>query len=118
MRTNRQSTCSGCRSNIEKGTFKLLYDCDVDHRDVHRSNWRNYLWRYYHIERDCLRDMVARRGPWRSPGFTTGDCEIVTDIAPLPRAAGETADARAAGTNVAEMKARLELASAMVASPE
>ena len=53
-----------------------------------------------------------------SPGFETGGCDIVPDIAPLPRVVGDTADARAVATNVNVMKVSLELTRAMVASPE
>ena len=91
-RTNRRSTCFTCRGEIVARNFRVLFHPDPAGVPDLRV-WRHTFWRYFHISRNCL--------PLGSEAPVPSLDNVTVDIAPLPRACHESAEARATATQAA-----------------
>ena len=118
-RSNRQAKCHECGLHIGKSEFMLIYHPNPS-RLPPSQRWQAILWKYYHINRDCMRDLppqlrVGYAGSERDGSSTATILQsrgwsMITDVAPLPRSAGETRDAREAATIAAVHLANGEFA--------
>ena len=104
-RSGRQATCSTCREAIGKWKFRLIYSPHPKTLPASRK-WSTVLWRYYHVDRGCVRDLPATlvtdyAGSESSSASTATFLEsrgwaLQQDVAPMPKAAKESDEARRA----------------------
>ena len=66
VRTTVASACAACDCKCQPWEIKCVY---VPHPSEEPSsrNWKATLWKYYHIQDDCLHNMSSRR-PWYGEG--------------------------------------------------
>lgn len=88
-RTGKVSTCTGCGKEIDKTEIKVTYDPHQSFLPKSRQ-WKKVLWKYYHIEVDCLRHMVAQ-APWFGRARPQ-DPRYQTDIRTLPSRMRQSAE--------------------------
>ena len=89
-RTNKQATCTVCKTKIEAQSFRVVWDPDKS-QIMNPKVWSTVFWKYYHIRRRCL---AACREPMNF-------ADLPSDIASLPKRAKESVEARGDATAAA-----------------
>ena len=124
-RTNRQATCGQCRERILKGNFRCVFSPHPSDLGPDRR-WSTILWRYYHLDRACLSVLIPKLRAAHEGRLLSGTSANASfldargwvfrvDVAPLPRASGETEASRAVAIEEATHLLNSEFAAASAA---
>ena len=104
--SNSREGCRDCGASAHR----IIYEPDKAKAKTPKK-WSTIFWRYYHIHRDCLRDLTEPLD-WKDPPAQP----LPMDVAALPVKAKETPEMKAVAIDAALALLRAEWVASRVGS--